>query len=246
MSKRIGEARSGVLKRARESEDDANIGKYTQGPLDEAFGSHPVLPMEGDSDVTNYLKEVRREALSDKTVVFATRDRNISKSSTLTKDKPESNKEFQIWAKTVMDKFMDQKTDMKQSQQKNSYTYPDTSVEWRTLIMGSEPPEHTYFMALTHSSVVKLIVYATKWLSAKTSPNLSLWLFTLLVRLDTPLDYSETAVLRETAKKAIRIYTRANHQLDSTTKYTFAYLVAIIGIYYGQQDLLHEIDTIDL
>ena len=79
MSKRIGEARSGVLKRARESEDDANIGKYTQGPLDEAFGSHPVLPMEGDSDVTNYLKEVRREALSDKTVVFATRDRNISK-----------------------------------------------------------------------------------------------------------------------------------------------------------------------
>lgn len=245
MSKRIGEARSGVLKRARESDGDENIGRYTQGPLDEAFGSHPVLPVEGDSEVTNYLKQVRQQALSDDTVVFARRDRNTPK-EVLTKDVPETNEKFRIWAQMVMDRFMAQKTEMKQTHASRTYTYPDTSAEWRALIMGSEPPEHGYFTALTHSSVVKLIVYATKWLSAKTSPNLSLWLFTLLVRLDTPLDYSETAVLREAAKKAIRIYTRANLQLDPTTKYTFGYLVAIIGTYYGQQDLLREVDAIDL
>lgn len=247
MTSRVRNAREGGKKRPRESEEEDIVGKYTQGPLDEDFGSRAAFPMEGSEEVVQYLQSVRTEALNDVPISFSRSVKEKIGAPITTQEVPKVNEAFRNWADVVVGKLMEEKEKMKNTPVSDStaYEFPETAGSWRKLIMETEPPNYGYFSCLTHSTVIKLIVYATKWLSANTSPSLSQWLFALFVRLDRPLDQTETAIVREVAKKALRIHERANGELNTTTRYSIGYVVAINALYYGQQDLLSELDAID-
>lgn len=240
MSSRIGNARSGALNRFREDLAIPEVGRYTQGPLDATFGAHPVLPTGGDDEVLRYLQAVRHEALADEAVSFASRDREVLEALRVMQRVP-VNEAFREWAALAVEQLMATKIAMRNHQATDTEAsgIPSTSSAWRELVMGTEPPQYEFFAALSHPTVIKLIVYTTKWLSASTSQNLSLWIFTLLVRLEAPLDHTETAIMRELAKKAIRICSKGTH-LDGITRYTTGLVVAVVGLYFGQADLLGD------
>ncbi|CCE82599.1 Piso0_002331 [Millerozyma farinosa CBS 7064] len=240
---------------------------YTQGPLDDAFGQHPVFPLNSWSrqeasvsrEVMEYISGVRLEAKNDAPVHFVTKDEStpsedVSRHEDLgaTHALHQSSKEATEWQKTALDRFLSLKEDIgsyiterKQSivqakkEAQSSYKVCSTSAEWRKLILNEPPPPIDFFyFCIVHSDVIKLVIYSTKWLSSNVTSNLSKWIFDLLLRLDSTLDHNDCAVVRDLAKKALKIKEKSSAQLNETTTFTLDFIIYIVATYFGQKDLI--------
>lgn len=240
---------------------------YTQGPLDDAFGQHPVFPLNSSlrqeasvlREVMEYISGVRLEARNDAPVHFVSKDdstpnENVSKHEDimLTQALDQSSREASEWQKAVLNQFLDLKEDIalyitERKQQleqatkeaKSLYQVCSTSAEWRKLILNEPPPLIDFFyFCIVHSDVIKLVIYLTKWLSSNVTNNLSKWIFILLLRLDSTLDHNDCAVVRDLAKKALKIKGKGSAQFNETTTFTLDFIIYIVAIYFGQKDLI--------
>lgn len=130
--------------------------------------------------------------------------------------------------------------DETQSQQSS---IPQTASQWRNLVFTTEP-DAEFLSLLEHTTIIKLIVYYTKWLLTLMPLNLSMWIFATFVRLDNSLNYAESTIVRDLGKKAKKIFTnvRTDENVLSAVKHTISMVLAVVGNYYGQRDLLEESD----
>lgn len=117
---------------------------------------------------------------------------------------------------------------------------PETATAWRQYIVNNPPPPLSFFFfTLNRPTIIKLLIYTTKWLSANSNNNLSKWIFLLFLRLDNLLDHTDCAIVRDLAKKAIKIKsTFKPEDINETSKYTIEMVIIVVGEYYRQRDLL--------
>ena len=243
------------------SEGEDIVGTYTQGPLDDVFGQHAAFPISYPSEDTEmesaqvyrYLSDVRKEAEIGGSISFVPRIKNNDghdDSSATKKRKDTWNEEQRA---VFLKEFLRKKGEAKQlqasiqdsegSQDKSeaeAIIIPDTASEWRKVIMNTPPPSIDFFYSkINHMTVIKLIIYSNKWLSASCNKNLSDWIFRLFLRLDNLLDHTEQAIVRELGKKAIKVKDKVDEKsMTEIVKYTTDMMITIVGDYYGQKDLL--------
>ncbi|CUM45119.1 uncharacterized protein AC631_00934 [Debaryomyces fabryi] len=120
------------------------------------------------------------------------------------------------------------------------FDIPQTATAWRQYIMNNHPPPiKFFFIHLNRPTIIKLLIYVTKWLSANSNENLSKWIFLLFLRLDNLLDHIDCSIVRDLAKKAIKIKVNTDPQdINDVSNYTIDMVIVIVGEYYRQRDLL--------
>lgn len=136
------------------------------------------------------------------------------------------------------------------SPKKPDFTIPQSATEWRSLVFSQGPPPH-FHDALEHPTVIKLVVYYTKWLLVSMPQSLSEWIFATFVRLDEGLDHTEMALVRDLGKKARKLRNKfrsgvlAGAEVPQLPQEVVNMVLAVVGQYYGQRDLLID-EEIDL
>lgn len=124
---------------------------------------------------------------------------------------------------------------------------PQSATQWRALVFTLGPPAQEFFHTqLEHPTVIKLIVYYTKWLLVSMPTTLAEWIFATFVRLDSGLDYTELSLVRDLGLKARKLRAKfiAGKQdglsVPEVAQDTVDMILAVVGTYYGQRDLLVE------
>lgn len=123
-----------------------------------------------------------------------------------------------------------------------SVKYPETAAKWRQLVFSQPPPPH--LNDLDHPTAIKLVILLTRWLLVSIPATLTQWLHAVFVRIDNALDHTEAAILRDLGRKArlLRDKFRAGLKegvvVPELAVETVEYVVAVVGGYYGQRDLL--------
>ncbi|QRG39743.1 hypothetical protein FDK38_004197 [Candidozyma auris] len=236
-----------VSDRKRQKVEEA---QYTQGPLDDSFGQHrafplDVLPEDGDSaKVFQYLKSVREEAEADQPFYYVRREetQKIAQPTETESIFPletvdEIIKTFEQ-AKNARDERL-RKEDEQADEM--SYAVPETAAEWRKKLF-TESPDPVFLEFLEHTTIIKLVVYYTKWLSMSMPEELGQWIFTTLLRLDHELDHKEMAIVRDLGKKALKIREKLACADDAskTSQHIVNMTIAIVGVHFRQRDLLWQ------
>lgn len=122
---------------------------------------------------------------------------------------------------------------------------PSSAGQWRELIFSTLPPPQSYFSdVLEHPTVIKLVVYYTRWLLALMPSTLTEWIFATFVRLDSELDHTELALVRDLGRKAQKLRRKflegeqAGAVVPQVARDAVDLVLAAVGGYYGQRDLL--------
>lgn len=118
------------------------------------------------------------------------------------------------------------------------FIIPPSAAKWREAVFSSPPPpQHLFQQSLDHPTVIKLIVYYTRWLLASMPPCVEQWIWATFVRLDNGLDHCEIAIVRDLGRKASKLRLKA---VAAQNSYPTVYdvILAVVGDYYGQKDLL--------
>lgn len=233
MSKRAGGPLESAAKRKQ----------YTHGPLDETFGQHAAFALEApetpdDALAQAYLALVRAEAEAEPPFYSVRKEKHSKKAEAAT--------ETIIPQETVdreVRRLLAAKQEVGESNDTDTDEHvPETAAQWRALVFSEPPPSMSYFFnVLEHTTVVTLIVHYTKWLSHSMPPTLGEWIFATFVRLDKALDALEVAFVRALGKKARKL--RADPKsanLPQASQDTLTTVLALVGCYYGQGDLLHK------
>lgn len=139
---------------------------------------------------------------------------------------------------SAMESSTDRKDAAKHIHESDLPAVPESAAKWRQLIFSTPPPPIDYFHdVLEHPTVIKLIVFYTKWLLATMPCTVQEWMFTTFVRLDNGLDHREMAIVRDLGRKAQKLRLKA---VAANVPHNPAYdmVLAVVGEYYGQKDLL--------
>lgn len=216
--------------------------RYTQGPLDDEFGQHGAFPLNNiDSDdlVYRYLMSVREEARADRLFHYVERTKKESHSA--------SSQEEQIVPQEKVDEFMGSFKVLQEAREirleRSEFDYncfiPNSAAQWRKKVF-SEQPDANFLEILDHTTIVKLIVYYTKWLLMSMPDELGKWIFITFVRLDRDLEHREMAIVRDLAKKATKIRSKLDELSDVSpvTEHIIDMILSIVTMHFGQRDLL--------
>lgn len=229
--------------RKRQKVEDSSF-RYTQGPLDDEFGQHGAFPLNNiDSDdlVSRYLMSVREEARADRLFHYVERVKKESTSA--------SSHEEQIVPQEKVDEFMSTFTALKEAREvrleRSELDYncfiPNSAAQWRKKVF-SEQPDANFLEVLDHTTVIKLIVYYTKWLLMSMPEELGKWIFVTFIRLDRELEHKEMAIVRDLAKKAIKIREKIDELTDESPviQHIVDMILSIVAMHFGQRDLLNK------
>ncbi|SGZ47347.1 CIC11C00000003383 [Sungouiella intermedia] len=122
---------------------------------------------------------------------------------------------------------------------------PQSAAAWRSLVFSQSPPPTSFFNTrLEHTTIIKLIVYYTKWLLVSMPATLMEWIFVTFVRLDNGLDHTEMSLVRDLGRKARKLRTKflegksEGLSIPAVAEETVDMILAVVGVYYGQRDLL--------
>ncbi|KAM9911247.1 hypothetical protein OXX69_003697 [Metschnikowia pulcherrima] len=125
------------------------------------------------------------------------------------------------------------------------YTVPESAGKWRELVFNTPAPPQEYFQStLEHPTVIKLVVYYTKWLSGSMPENLADWIFATFVRLDNGLDHQELAIVRALGIKAQKLREKLIEAAAQGTEISHVasscvdMVLAVVSHYYRQRDLV--------
>mgnify|MGYP002378942995 CR=1 FL=1 len=228
----------------------------------DVFDQQRALPVELVSDeegqedavsqeVRQYLVSVREEVYADELEVLA-QAQNITANEPLETNENDCDEDVNRgrdygldWSHSVVDMLLSLKalagTSSINEPIDESVVVPETANEWRKLVMETEPPSIGFFYALDHSTVFKLVIYFSKWLSVSTNENLSRWIWLCFVRIDNLLDASEVSLLRDLAKKAVKLIDKVHVFENAIASYTIAMVILVVGLYYGQKDMLENL-----
>lgn len=117
---------------------------------------------------------------------------------------------------------------------------PKTPKELHNYVFENPPPPLPWFVVgITRSQVFELVDLFTQWLSASSDDNLSVWIWTVFVRLDREMEANEMAVIRSLGKKAAQLLTEVDQ--TNPVRFTLHMVVVVVAYYYGQLDLLLSI-----
>lgn len=237
---------SSINKRIKQSS-----GSHVHGPLDPSFGQHRAFPVEIPNissyqphipeDVETYLAMVRFQAggnADDDEFVFYELTSNAEKLH------------YPEWHTQFIEFFQESRQEYR-----NFLTATDciTEIEqpqsiqsWKNFIFKNDPT-FEFLAQLDHVTVIKLLVYLTRWLTKKINPKFSRWCLLLFVVLDDTLDSTDVSNLRTMAQKAVKIRKELNEMheagtfhCDDVTGMCLDSLVSVIGDFYGQRDLLER------
>ncbi|ABN66682.1 predicted protein [Scheffersomyces stipitis CBS 6054] len=223
--------------------------------MDATFGQYPAFSVETsdeDNDVALYLQSVRREAEEDSCVHFVERheveatkensdiDKAIDSKISTTESHP-----LDQWSEDLLTRFESLKQQLQTLQTEihssvpSDFEVPDTANQWRKFVFEHEPPSIVYFYKnIERATVIKLLVYFTKWLTLSSSAVLSRWIWIALIRIDNLLDPNECSVIRDLAKKASKLSSKDVDNATPASKYTINMILVLVRNYYGQRDLL--------
>lgn len=122
---------------------------------------------------------------------------------------------------------------------------PQSAGQWRSLVFSQSPPPMEFFTSsLQHATIIKLIVYYTKWLLVSMPATLAEWIFMTFVRLDNGLDHTELSLVRDLGRKARKLRAKFAEgkkegvSIPNIAEDTVDMILAVVGTYYGQRDLL--------
>lgn len=217
---------------------------YTQGPLDEDFGQHSAFPLDATVDsedpVIQYLKSVRQEAQADKPFHFVERHD--------TAERTESDQHELVIPQEKVDEIMKALNALKKdkmeelqsdSETEQHYDVPESAAAWRKKVF-TEQPDPSFLKFLEHTTIIKLIVYYTKWLLINMPEQLGLWIFTTFLRLDRDLDHRETAIVRDLGKKALKLREKLGTANDvaPAVEHIIDMTLSIVAVHFRQRDLL--------
>lgn len=114
---------------------------------------------------------------------------------------------------------------------------PDVATSWRRAVfVGEVPVSSALLKGLTVERTLWLLGHARRWLSETVPLPFSRWILGLLARMPEVLTAEESSVLRELAKKCVRLRT-THSDLEPLSQYTFDSIIAIVCVFYGQRDL---------
>lgn len=115
---------------------------------------------------------------------------------------------------------------------------PDTMAGWRVFMLDdSHSPSLKLVRSLSLGTTITLLGYYAKWLCPKISDSLTQWIYSLLVCLPVVLEGRDVAVLREIAKKSIKLRTNPSKLVDTVTCYILDVIISVVAGYYRQSDL---------
>ncbi|KAA8899058.1 hypothetical protein DIURU_004439 [Diutina rugosa] len=124
---------------------------------------------------------------------------------------------------------------------------PKTPQELRNYVFENPPPPLPWFVVgISRSQVFEIVGLFTEWLSATSDDNLSVWIWTVFVRLDREMEANEMAVIRGLGKKAAQLLNEVDQ--SNPARFTLNMVVVVVAYYYGQLDLLADIspDQLDM
>lgn len=149
---------------------------------------------------------------------------------------------FIAWKSTVLRELVRIKSDLAKSplDYVECTLDPNSIPKWKKHVFDSAPPPMGFFFGLERPTVLKLLVYCTRWLSVLVNANLSQWIWCAILRIDNVLDANEASVMRDLGKKAVKLLARLNNASD-IAKYTIDMVTVVVSEYYGQRDLMLEL-----
>ncbi|EGV61561.1 hypothetical protein PSN45_000239 [Yamadazyma tenuis] len=238
----------------RDSSRDKSANEVIPVEYEEVIEGIPVQK----SAVYEYLASVRQEA---ETVSYMTPTEVASDSTSEKLYQSDSSTEFYIntnignvqleeplekWKNVFLKDFRRTKSqiDSDLSLERSSHPpweQPESASLWRKYVIDNPPPAFEVIQyQFDHITAMRLLVHLTSWLSNKTNDNLSQWIYCLLLRTDSVLEYSDCAIIRGLGKKAVKLLQKSENDaaVSSTAKYTFEFIVLLVCHYYHQKDII--------
>ncbi|KAM9920419.1 hypothetical protein OXX59_007233 [Metschnikowia pulcherrima] len=167
---------------------------------------------------------------------------NTEDKSLCTNTPKEANSSFSEVHENSKSMDMPESTTVQTSQ---IHTVPESAGKWRELVFNTPAPPQEYFQStLEHPTVIKLVVYYTKWLSGSMPENLADWIFATFVRLDNGLDHQELAIVRALGIKAQKLREKLIEAATQGTEISHVasscvdMVLAVVSHYYRQRDLV--------
>ncbi|KAG7810319.1 hypothetical protein KL921_002814 [Ogataea angusta] len=234
---------------------DSNTGKFIQGPLDPIFGQKRAFPIALDLvsvdpskatiDVNSYLALVRLEAQQFERNGFRC-DAFVAKDNSLSPNKQQGRSEataddvkHRSWPMEYLEEFNILKENYCNYRlnltELDAIDLPQNQREWKYLIFNNEPSLAIVAQIVEENFNIKLIVYFTKWLNRDVNVNFEQWIFHMLYATDTVMTSSSMSVMRALGKKALK---QMEGALSERNQVIMERIVLIIGVVYGQKDLL--------
>ncbi|KAI5964509.1 hypothetical protein KGF57_001001 [Candida theae] len=214
---------------------------------DDELNISPAFPIDDvntDQEVIQYLQGVRSEASAMNHILYHEREDHIivqDHHTPIHSEPTVTDVKFHTWSTQLIHNFKVLKERIR-TQDQNTISY-DTiySLKWKTAFKNS-PPDINYFVyALDRKLCFDILVELTKRLSITMKETFGQWLWKVFLKLDNILEASECAILRDLAKTAIKLKSKLDESTtvaNSIAGYTFDMIIAIVGLYYGQSDLL--------
>ncbi|ESX01978.1 hypothetical protein KL918_005029 [Ogataea parapolymorpha] len=248
----VGSTINEQIRRAK----DLNTENLIQGPLDPIFGQRRAFPIALDlesvdaskatTDVNSYLALVRLEAQQFERKGFRF-EASVAKKRILNSNNQQAHSEATLdkgkhrrWPVDYLEEFKSIKKSYLNYRlnltELDAIDLPQNQKEWKYLIFNNEPSFGITAQIVEENVNIKLIVYFTKWLNRDINVCFEQWIFHMLYATDTVMTSSNMSVMRALGKKALKQMAAA---LDKRNQAIMERIVLIIGVIYGQRDLLN-------
>lgn len=205
--------------------------------IDDSLQSPALALNNASEEVKQYLSSVKEEA--SKLVYY---DELVNEKEDMVDVIPTPALLISSWSQSVIDELLRLKDEVDADDKIDSVTEPATSAAWRKLMLETSPT-FSFINSLSPSTRFKLVVYSTKWISSNIPACLSKWIWYLFVRIPNTLDANEVSVMRDLGKKAVKL--NDVESLSEVTRFSVEMIVLVVGVYYGQRDLLDGMKKVD-
>ncbi|AOA62812.1 Hypothetical protein PP7435_CHR2-1263 [Komagataella phaffii CBS 7435] len=246
-----------TLKKQKAEQPESSI-EHTHGPVDLQFGQRKAFPVDLDidpsrlpqnegslpQDVMTYLAMVRMEAEGNARYNIDEDENFYLHETVKTKENialdPVDN-EHQVhitWHHDYTEYFKARQEKLsilgKEIEGDEKFIEPSSAQLWKKYVFETTPDDRL-IVAIPFDVKFKMIIYFTRWLNKTLNANLIKWIEITLESLPELLEGTEISLLRNLAKKAIKL--RGN-DLDSTSLSVMDEIISIVGDVYHQRDLL--------
>ncbi|KAK7208005.1 survival motor neuron interacting protein 1-domain-containing protein, partial [Myxozyma melibiosi] len=114
---------------------------------------------------------------------------------------------------------------------------PSSLAAWREYIQSPDhPPEISTLALLEQEDVFRLFKYYQRWITGSLSPEMSNWLFALLVRVADIVPAQEISILRQLCQKCISVK-QTTEVLSTTSLATIDMVISVVSDFFAQRDL---------
>lgn len=113
---------------------------------------------------------------------------------------------------------------------------------WRRFLVNNEPSIDK-LMSISFADTVRILHYYRKWVTLSMHPQLSHWLLFLFVKLPVILQGDDVAILRELARRCLRLLgkTGSDTPVSIPSIFILKAVIVIVTDHYHQLDLLESL-----